>query len=311
MNTQKYKRLVFGIIGYGSIGKIHAKILKDLGHKIYIYDPEIKKKNIVSFRELNKSCNVIIICSPSYTHLKYLKFYSEKKKHIFIEKPFSHEITKTRKILKLFKKENRIVGVNYNLRSRKCILLLKKIINKTKKIYWANFIMSSNVMNWRKNYKFSKNYTHHKNAGGIVFDSIHEIDLNFFLFKKVKYLNSHNINLNKKIFKKNSFSLINLLIKDKFLSSIQLDYHGSPDQRKIKILTDLGLIDVDIKKNSIRILNEKNKNLFFKKFNVNKFVDYKEMLKNFIECINNKNKNIICSSEEAIENVKIATQVNE
>ena len=68
---------------------------------------------------------------------------------------------------------------------------------------------------------------------------------------------------------------------------------------------------MDIKKNSIRILNEKNKNLFFKKFNVNKFVDYKEMLKNFIECINNKNKNIICSSEEAIENVKIATQVNE
>ena len=83
MNTQKYKRLVFGIIGYGSIGKIHAKILKDLGHKIYIYDPEIKKKNIVSFRELNKSCNVIIICSPSYTHLKYLKFYSEKKKAYF------------------------------------------------------------------------------------------------------------------------------------------------------------------------------------------------------------------------------------
>ena len=58
--------------------------------------------------------------------------------------------------------------------------------------------------------------------------------------------------------------MINLLIKDKFLSSIQLDYHGSPDQRKIKILTDLGLIDVDIKKNSIRILNEKNKNLFLK-----------------------------------------------
>ena len=49
MNTQKYKRLVFGIIGYGSIGKIHAKILKDLGHKIYIYDPEIKKKKYSIF----------------------------------------------------------------------------------------------------------------------------------------------------------------------------------------------------------------------------------------------------------------------
>ena len=58
-------------------------------------------------------------------------------------------------------------------------------------------------------------------------------------------------------------------------------------------------------------MNKKNKNLFFKKFRVNKYIDYKEMLKNFIECIKDKNKNIICSSEEAIENVKIATQVNE
>ena len=65
-----------------------------------------------------------------FTKLHSFKIFEillRKKKHIFIEKPFSHEITKTRKILKLFKKENRIVGVNYNLRSRKCILLLKKL----------------------------------------------------------------------------------------------------------------------------------------------------------------------------------------
>ena len=97
MNTQKYNKLVFGIIGYGSIGKIHAKILNDLGHKIYIYDPEVKlKKNIVSFKELNESCNVIIICSPSYTHYEYLRFYS-KKTNIFL--------LRNRSVMKLLKQE--------------------------------------------------------------------------------------------------------------------------------------------------------------------------------------------------------------
>ena len=46
-----------------------------------------------------------------------------------------------------------------------------------------------------------KNYTQNKIAGGIIYDSIHEIDLNNFLFKNVKFINSYNLNYNKKIFK--------------------------------------------------------------------------------------------------------------
>ena len=58
--------------------------------------------------------------------------------------------------------------------------------------------MSSNVLLWRKNYSFKKNYTQNKIAGGIIYDSIHEIDLNNFLFKNVKFINSYNLNYNKK-----------------------------------------------------------------------------------------------------------------
>ena len=43
-NTQKSKNLIFGIIGYGSIGKVHEKILRELKYKTYIYDPLYKTK---------------------------------------------------------------------------------------------------------------------------------------------------------------------------------------------------------------------------------------------------------------------------
>ena len=79
-----------------------------------------------------------------------------------------------------------LIAVNYNLRVRSSVLLLKKLLVKIKKIYWANFNMSSNVLAWRKNYSFKKNYTQSKIAGGILYDSIHEIDLNNFLFGKCK-----------------------------------------------------------------------------------------------------------------------------
>ena len=109
MNILKSHKLVFGIIGYGSIGKVHRKILNQLGYENYIYDPKIQdKKSLVSFSKLNKICNVIIISSPSYSHFYYLKYYSNKDKHIFIEKPFSHEIVKTKKFIYKFKK-NKII----------------------------------------------------------------------------------------------------------------------------------------------------------------------------------------------------------
>ena len=311
-NTQKSKNLIFGIIGYGSIGKVHEKILRELKYKTYIYDPLYKtKKNFLPLNIISKVCNVIIVASPNNTHFKYLKFFANKKKHIFIEKPFSHEIKETKKIIKIYKKHKKIIGINYNLRSRQCIVCLKQIINKVKKIYWANFIMSSNVFRWRKGYNFKCNYTHNKKAGGIIFDSIHEIDLNNFLFKKIKFVNSFLGNYNKQIFKRSSFSSINLHANNEFLSHIQLDYVGNPDQRKIEILCDIGLIRVDIKKNIININNKNNKIIFNKKFKKEKKVDYKNMIRNFIKCVENKNNKIICSPDDAIKNINIAIQANE
>ncbi len=311
-NILKSKSLIFGIIGYGSIGKLHYKILKKLGYKVYFYDPFLKlQKNYLSLKMLTKICNAIVIASPSSTHFKYLKFFAYKKKHVFIEKPFSHEIKETKKIINIYKKNNKIVGVNYNLRSRYCVIYLNKILKKIKKIYWANFKMSSNVFKWRKNYNFNKNYTHANKAGGIIFDSIHEIDLNTFLFHKIKFFNSFIENYNKKLFKKNSFAAINLLVNNKFLSSIQLDYIGNPDQRKIEILTNKGLIKVDIKKNIVNMFNKKNKIILKKKFNKNKYFDYENMIINFIQCINNNKSKIICSPQEAIKNLSIAIQAND
>ena len=311
MSAQKSHKLIFGVIGYGSIGKVHCKILKQLKCEYYIYDPKFKQgEKFLTFSKLNKICNTIIIASPSFTHFNYLKFYSNRNKHIFIEKPFSHEINKTKKYINKIRKNKKIIAVNYNLRVRECILYLKKILKKNVKIYWSNFIMSSDVLSWRKNYNFSENYTHHKKAGGIIFDSIHEIDLNLFLFRKIKFLNSINLNLNKKNFKKKSFSFISLIVKDKFLSTIHLDYYGKPDQRKINILSNIGLIKVDIKKNTINITNKKNQKIVHRSFDKNKLHDYKKMIQNFIDCIKNPKKNVICDSKDAIKNVQLALKAN-
>ena len=312
MKLKKLKKNKFGIIGYGSIGKVHKNNLVKLGYEVLIYDPNINKKEFAkNLQEVVDQCFAVIISSPSNTHLKYLDYFVKKGKHIFIEKPFSHELNKTKKILKIANSKKILIAVNYNLRVRSSVLLLKKLLLKIKKIYWANFNMSSNVLAWRKNYSFKKNYTQSKIAGGIIYDSIHEIDLNNFLFGNVKFINSYNFNYNRKIFKNSSYSNINLKINKSFCSTIQLDYQGHPDQRKIKILTEKGLIHVDIKKNIVEITDKFNKINFRKKFNKNKNIDYKIMLSNFIECMNKKSIKPICSAKEALKNIELAIKANE
>ena len=285
-----------------------------MGYKFIICDPKIdntEKKYLKKISLINETCSCVIIASPSNKHHEYLNYFIKRKKHIFIEKPFSHEITKTKKILNTAKKNKTVIAINYNLRVRKSIVLLKKILKNVKTIYWSNFLMSSNILKWRKKYLFKKNYTHEKIAGGIIFDSIHEIDLNNFLFNNVKFLNSYKNNFDKKIFNNSSFANINLLINKKFCSNIQLDYHGYPDQRNINILTDKGLITVDIKKNNLKIYGTKNNLKFLKTFNPEKNNDYKFMLQNFISCVRNKSTKPICNVEDGLRNIKIVLRANE
>ena len=313
MKSKKLKKIKFGIIGYGSIGKIHNSILRKLGYETLIFDITNEKSKIKfsSLEKIVKNCEAIIISSPSFTHFTYLKYFSKKNKHVFIEKPFSHEVNETNKILKNYKKNKNIIAVNYNLRVRKSVETLKESLKKVNHVYWSKFTMSSNVLNWRKKYNFSKNYTHNKLAGGIIFDSIHEIDLNQYLFEDIKFINSSLINYDKKIFKNNSFAHILLKVDNKFISSIQLDYKGSPDKRTIEILTDKGLFLTDIKKNSLKLIDKNNQVKIFKKFQPNKISDYTKMIKNFILKIDDSKKEIICGPEEALKNIKIAKLANE
>ena len=314
MKKNKYNNITLGIIGYGSIGKVHTRNLKKMGYSFLICDPKIdntEKKYLKKISQINEKCSSVIIASPNNMHQKYFNYFVKIKKHVFIEKPFSHEIKKTKKILNIAKKNKTVLAINYNLRVRKSILLLKKILKNVKIIYWSNFLMSSNILKWRKKYLFRKNYTHEKIAGGIIFDSIHEIDLNNFLFNNVEFLNSYKNNYDKNIFNNASFANINLLINKKFCSNIQLDYKGNPDQRKINILTDKGLISVDIKKNNLKIYGTKNNLKFLKTFNPEKNNDYKFMLQNFISCVRNKSTKPICNVEDGLRNIKIVLRANE
>ena len=176
------------IIGFGSIGKRHASILKNFKMVSDIYI--LSRSNPKIFKTINKLSQIkeidpdyIIICSRTSDHFKHLKYIEKNmtKKIILIEKPLFSKFHKFN-ILK-----NKVF-VGYNLRQHLVVRFIKNfIINK--KIFSVNIICNSYLPNWRKNINYKDSYSSNKRlGGGVLLDLSHEIDYLEWIFNRIKKL---------------------------------------------------------------------------------------------------------------------------
>ncbi len=176
------------IIGFGSIGKRHAAILKffKIVSDVYI----LSRRNNKIFKNINKLSQIkeidpdyIVICSRTSDHFKHLKYIERNlsKKIVLIEKPLFNKFHK----LNILKNK---VFVGYNLRQHPVLRFIKKfIINK--KIFSVNITCNSYLPNWRNSINYKDTYSSHKKlGGGVLLDLSHEIDYLEWIFKKIKKL---------------------------------------------------------------------------------------------------------------------------
>ena len=93
------------IIGYGSIGAKHARVLSTLNKfkKIYVFSSK-KKIPYPRINKLSESIKLnpdyIVIATPSTKHYKYLDFFEKKFivkliKVFFLEIAFKHKMSST------------------------------------------------------------------------------------------------------------------------------------------------------------------------------------------------------------------------
>jgi CMP-N,N'-diacetyllegionaminic acid synthase len=173
------------IIGYGSIGQRHAKILSKspLISEIRILSKQkqIKYKKIKTKKEL-KDYNPDYIVLSNYTslHYKYIKFFEKnfKNKKILVEKPlfnkyYNHKINQNN------------IFVGYNLRFNKLLNIIKKKISK-KKLWSVDIFCGSYLPSWRKNKKYyNTSSAKKKYGGGVLLDLSHELDYATWLLGEI------------------------------------------------------------------------------------------------------------------------------
>ena len=294
------------IIGYGSIGQRHAKILFDLKlfEKIYIVTKQkisSKYQKLNSLKELNKiNPDYFLICSETFKHYNQLKYLVEnfKKKIIFIEKPLFEKGYQ----LKLNKN---IVFVGYNFRFHPVIKFIKIFLKNKKKILSTTVLCGSYLPSWRKNIIYNKSYSSDKKkGGGVLLDLSHEIDYitwilgsftkKYFIYKKFSNLKTTS----------NDFvSLIGSNKKTKYML-INLDYFSKIPKRQIIIEGDNFSLSCDLIKNSIKVKN----------FNKMKSIEFSKKSKDESYVLQHQNilsnsTKIACSYNEAFKLLKFIDKI--
>ena len=291
------------IIGFGSIGRRHAKILKK--------NPNIKDVfvltnqncpsyiKIKSLKEINKiNPDYIIISSETSKHFTQLNYIEKnfKNKIVLVEKPV---FEKNRKLTL----KNNKVFVGYNMRFNPIIKKIRKII-LNRKIWSVNVFCGSYLPNWRKNIDYSKSSSAiKKKGGGVLLDLSHELDYLRWIFGdfKIKYV------INKKIsdLKINTDDFLCLTGKFKKKIYLQLNLNYFTREAKRQILIDGK--DLSISANLINknlIFHDKNK-IYKIKYNFNRDYTYKEQHRNIM----NKKFTNCCTLKDAQNIMSIINKI--
>ena len=247
------------IVGYGSIGKKHAKSLGNNKNDITVfsrnksYDNE-GLKTINKWSDLNKEFfNGIIIATPTSLHFEHAKFFFERDVPIFVEKPISNDVSHLESWPEKIH-DNILVGNNLNYHSgyKKMKLLLEK--ETIGKIYNSKIEFGTYMPNWHPNEDYKTSYAANSNlGGGVTLTSIHEISYLMDFFGGIEDLKVYEI--------KNHFLDIDVDCgiecifrhKNGIISNLYLSFFQQPMTRRCFVIGSKGTIKWDLVKCQILV----------------------------------------------------------
>jgi len=292
------------IIGYGSIGSKHARLLSNFKEidKIYIFSkvktPKAytKLKNIKDISKYN--IQYIVISNNTSDHYGTLIKINRivKNKIILVEKPIFH---KYRKIIP----KNKIY-VGYNMRFNPVIEKIKNLV-KNKKIWSINIVTSSYLPFWRKKRDYLKTYSASKEkGGGVLLDLSHEIDYLQWIFGKVRIKHIDYTKISDLKISSEDYLCLHGLVREKTRFNLELSYLSKFPVRRILIEGRNISLEANLVKNQI-FLNKENKQ---KKINIIKFSRDHTFVKMHKTLINKKVRNH-CNLDQGLKLIKLMDRI--
>jgi len=234
------------VIGYGSIGKRHSRILTTMGIETAV----LSRRSVdfpICFQELSEAISkfspqYIVVASKTNEHLNDINQLIQLGWNgtVLVEKPLFH----TNSDIPVLEKGIEIY-VAYNLRFHPGLLKLKKLLEQERLISVAAYT-GQYLPDWRPQRDYRESYSSKsEEGGGVLRDLSHELDYLTWLLGKWTRLTSLG----------GKFSSLDISVDDCWgvlfetekcpLVSLQINYLDRPGKREINIVTDQNTYRLD------------------------------------------------------------------
>jgi len=287
------------IVGLGSIGRRHLRLLKDLNPEINIilvrsgYGPHYPEEKLAQCivknakEAIKAGSEAAFICSPATFHIEQAYEWVEADKPLLIEKPLSNNSDGLEKFIEVVTKKKLPVLVGYVLRYNKAARYFQKQIldENYGTLHSVRIEHGSYLPDWRPEQDYRKSVSSLKSlGGGVLLEMSHELDYANWLFGP---FNNVKASLRwSKCLEIDVEDFAEILLKNESgkIFSIYLDFHKKPTKRICRVNTDMGELIWDVVNNKV-IWIDNSSNITEKIFEQKKDDMYREQILHFYECI--------------------------
>ena len=312
------------IVGYGSIGKRHAKLARKLipTAKIIILKRKISEKNKSKYVDkfvtnlsdaIKFKPRIAIIANPASYHLKVALSLVNIGVHLLIEKPLSNSSKDVSKLIDKSKLNKSIILVGYNLRYMKSLIKFRDFLKKNiiGNILSVRSEVGSYLPLWRPEVDYRKSVSASKAlGGGVLLELSHDIDYLFWLFGKVKWLSStihkqSNLKIDTEDTAHITLGFLSKKNKNQIIANLNMDFNRHDPTRFCKVIGELGTLHWNGIDGTIKLFEKgsvKWKTIYKKKNT--RDATYVAEWKHFLNCIKNKEKPLI-DGAQGLEVIKI------
>ena len=242
------------VIGYGSIGQRHARVLMELGCRVAV----MSRRSIAfepSYLELSEALSAwkpryVVIANRTSEHFQTVEALAQYgfRGCVLIEKPLFDQP------VEMLKQSFSHIAVGYNLRCHPLLRRLKSFLEDAGNILTAHVYVGSYLPHWRPDTDYRQSYSAKgKEGGGVLRDLSHELDYVLWLFGRWQRLTAHGGHFSKlEIDTEDAFCLI---METEFcpLVSIHMNYLDRIARREIIVNTDRHTCWIDLIKNKTTV----------------------------------------------------------
>jgi len=243
------------VIGYGSIGQRHARILKEIGLEVSIVSRRIQTEPSV-YRDLQSAfrANIydyIVVANETVAHFDTLKqiLNNNFTGKILVEKPLFAQIESVN-----FDSSKTFVA--YNLRFHPLIKLLKTML-VDEQIISVNAYAGQYLPSWRSNIDYTSCYSaFREKGGGVLRDLSHELDYLTNIFGEWDSLVASMSKISDLNIQSEDYVQVSYKTKHQVHVSVELNYLDRIIQRFVIIQTNNKTIKIDFINNNINCNGE-------------------------------------------------------